>query len=172
MSLSLSLQEAAVLLDEEHFELQPPNRSPDLDYIERFYYQKVVTGMESFASAASKVEQIASLTERQQEHVVRHLEVQVRRFMERRQRRREMERRPLLFVPVRRIRDAVSLRRRHPEARRFRSTRREIILDRLNRWHKRDVNTGKFVRFTQRERRVFLLSSSPLRPPHNKGGRR
>jgi hypothetical protein len=161
--LSLSLQEAAVLLDEEHFELQPPNRSPDLDYIERFYYQKVITGMESFASAASKVEQIASLTERQQEHVVRHLEVQVRRFM---------ERRPLLFVPVRRIRDAVSLRRRHPEARRFRSTRREIILDKLNRWHKRDVNTGKFVRFTQRERRVFLLSSSPLRPPHNKGGRR
>jgi hypothetical protein len=87
--------------------------------------------------------------------------------------RRFMERRPLLFVPVRRIRDAVSLRRRHPEARRFRSTRREIILDRLNRWHKRDVNTGKFVRFTQRERRVFLLSSSPLRPPLlKKGGRR
>jgi len=169
MSLSLSLQEVAVLLDEEHFELQPLNRSPDLDYIERFYYQKVITGMESFASAASKVEQIASLTERQQEHVVRHLEVQVRRFMERRQRRRreEEERRPallLLLVPVRRIRDAVSLHRRHPEARTFRSVRREIFMDSLGRWHKRDLSTGKFVRFEPRERKEFLLLSSRRTP--------
>ena len=108
---------------------QVDSDSPSVDYIEDYYFHH--------ANRRGKVREIASLSERQQDHILRHIAFRLR------QKRRVVSGR-FLFA------EFIS----NPNVKQAQNKKTRYFRDKRGHPHKQDKKTGMFVAYSKAERRL------------------